>query len=643
MDKNTLLIEYLNHAEGYVTLKKIAFDLTISVRTVQYYLKNIKEAYPDSVETGQKGVRLLRKLDTAVHKPRIPENYEERKSWIFRKTLLDNKSLDMNGVSEYLCVSYITLLNEINRMRKEIEQDRLKIQIRDDRISFAGKERDKKAFISKMIYKESSGTILSMDSLNKLFPRFDAFQIKNMIKEQLTGERYYIDEYSLINLLLHILVSLNRYTVKDEMEDTTVKSVCEGNFESKAHFVKMTDNICNAIEKQYGNKFTIDERLQFYLLLNTRARREKKEEQTGTDIAALTNPDTARILEKIIQQILEIYNVNLDVDDFKFAFALHLKNMLIRLEQSVHLSNPLLEDIKITAPFIYDMAVYTTNLISKETHMAISEDEISYIALHIGARLEEIKNSESKLSTVIVCPQYYTHAKRQMNLIAKEFDDDIFLLEILTNPEDIRYVNDVDLIITTVALGQFNGETNQIHISNFFNERDKKNIYNKIYHLKRQKEIEKFRSLFQNLFDKRLYFPDCAYRNQAEAIDAMCAELTKWNYTNESYVDKVHERERISPTNFGRIAIPHPIDCYANRTIIEVVSLKKPIQWNNSQVSMIFLLALRKEDYPKFQDVFTFLTNVFLDSTSLDKIMRAGDFGKFIKTMSGLYEETANR
>jgi lichenan operon transcriptional antiterminator len=639
MDKSVLIIDYLNNAESYVTLKKIAFDCGISVRTVQYYLKNIKNSFPDSVETGQQGVRLLKRIDTASHKPRIPENYEERKLWIFRKTLLDDQTLDMNWVAEYLCVSYLTLQNEINRMRKEIEPNKLRIQIRNDQISFNGKERDKKAFISKMIYKESSGTILSMDSLNKLFPKFDAYQIRHLIREQLNRERYYIDEYSLINLLLHILVSLNRYTLKIEEEE---KNYFKEKLDVKAHFAQIIDNICDAIEKKYDNKFTMDEKFQFYVLLNTRARRERKEEQNSTDIAVLTNAATARFLEKIIAEIMEIYNVNLDVDGFKIAFAIHLKNMLIRLEQNVCLNNPLLEDIKITAPFIYDMAVYTTSLISKEIHMTISEDEISYIALHIGARLEEIKNSESKLSTVIVCPQYYTYAKKQLKTLFKAFEGDIFLLEILTNPEEIHFIENVDLIITTVALGQVHTGTNQLHISNFFSERDKKNIQNKIYYLKRQKEIGKFRGLFQNLFERRLYFYDLVYQDQNEAINAMCAQLVRFGYTNDGYVDKVNEREKISPTNFGRIAIPHPIDSYSDKTIIEVATLKKPIQWNSSQVSLIFLIALRKEDYPKFQDVFTFLTNVFLDNKSLDKIMKASDYDMFIKTMSELYENTVN-
>ena len=103
----------------------------------------------------------------------------------------------------------------------------------------------------------------------------------------------------------------------------------------------------------------------------------------------MVGDDVIRLVSLIQTQIKEVHNITITNRDFTVRFSLHLKNLLNRLEHGVTLNNPQKMNIKYSYPFIYEVAVFTANIISQETGFTLSEDEISYIAIHIGVIIEE--------------------------------------------------------------------------------------------------------------------------------------------------------------------------------------------------------------------------------------------------------------
>lgn len=115
--------------------------------------------------------------------------------------------------------------------------------------------------------------------------------------------------------------------------------------------------------------------------------------------------------------------------------------------------NPILQNIKHENPLIFDISVYISMKLAEFLKISlISEEEISFIALHVGAEIDRQKNSEEKFRTVIVYPNYLGLSSRLYNKILYRFEKDIEILDIInTSHESINYEN-IDLIITTVPL-----------------------------------------------------------------------------------------------------------------------------------------------------------------------------------------------
>ena len=114
-----------------------------------------------------------------------------------------------------------------------------------------------------------------------------------------------------------------------------------------------------------------------------------------------------RLVDSIVQAVKQVYDIDLTDIDFFIPFALHIDNMLVRIRQNVSVHNPLLHSIKAMSPIIYDIAVYISNLINHQEHVQLCEDEIAYIALHLGGALETQKELANRVPAVLYCPSYY--------------------------------------------------------------------------------------------------------------------------------------------------------------------------------------------------------------------------------------------
>jgi lichenan operon transcriptional antiterminator len=634
MSSRDELIRYLQKHSEPITVKNIAFDLGVTPRTIQNYLKSIRDEHKYQIETSQKGVFLAASGPSAgKEEVRIPQNYEERKMWILRKGLLNDYPMYMDHIGSYLGISYTTLQSELNRMRKDLAPYKLRIRIHGDEFSFAGSDYNKKAFVSKLIYDETGSELLSVAKLNDMFPAYNAESIKTIIANVLKEKKYYIDEFSLMNLVLHILISLNTHAHNSNITDNSIPLK---NRATSENFVSVIDDIFKQITQLYPCDFTNDEKYQIYVLLTTRVTSDTIA-QSEAKIEEVTDYRTVALLDKIVAHVGDIYQLDLNESRFRIGFAMHLYNMLIRADQQVRLHNPLLQTIKITSPFIYDIAIYISTLIHNETGLEVNDDEISYIALHVGARLEEVRETESKLKTVIVCPNYYSYVGRQVQNIPSMYSKEIYVSVIVSNPEELSNSGTADLIISTVPIERHHSDC--VVITNFVSEADKTAIQDAILQAKKDKIREKDRGLLRRLFSKDLFKAGAVYKNQDEAMRSVCQRMYLAKYVGSDFLEKTKEREVISPTNYGRLAIPHPVNYYSVQTVIEVTTLSRPVQWASSMISIIFTIAISKKDYPEFQNIFGFLTSICMDHNAIDLLSAAKTYEEFMDRLMNLYEK----
>ena len=626
------VVRYLNQHSGIQTIDDMAAFFSVTPRTVRNHLRNLQGEYPGCLEVSRGRIKLLSPLPEKSPGPaQVPSSQTERERYILRELLSRRDPMDLDELAASLFISEVTLQNEIKAIRHDIAEYHLSLRTKNNTLFISGSEKDKKRLMIRLIYNEAQHSLVSMDTLCAIFPRYDIEKIRSSILSCLNEQHFFIDEYSLINLLLHMLITMDQLGTAPLAARHEISSDL---IELNRHFVSIIDTICAELEQEYGIAFTRSNKYQFTLLLMTRAVRSQDVSLPSRDALSI-HPETMHLVDTIVQSVKQVYDIDLTDIDFFIPFALHIDNMLVRLRQNVSIHNPLLHNIKTMSPIIYDIAVYISNMINHQEHVQLYEDEIAYIALHIGARIQDIYNRRGKLSVILLCPQYYSYDHRQFDRLQSYFSDEMTIETVVTAPYELSGLK-CDMILSTLAI---TADVPVVFISNFISNTDRQAISDVIRRLKAGREKERLLGLLQTLIDAELFTPSASYDDRESAIRAIGETMRSHGIISQEFIESALERENISPTNFGLIAIPHPSDCRATRSAIAVSLLRRPLLWGTSNVRIIFMISVSKSDLSDFSDIFSYLPRVCSDYKNLEQLASASCYEEFIRILGNICAE----
>ena len=622
--KRNTFLEFLLTSSDYVTIGEICTHCGISSRTAYNYLKEIQEEANYEVLRSKNGILIKRK--SVENKSKIPEDYGERKNWIFRKGLMLQQKISIDKMMDYFIISESTFHSDLIKIRKEIKRFNVKLISKQGYLYFFGNYHDLKRLTQHLIYAESNSkqSLLSIDVLNDVFPNLDVYFIKKTIVDVLKDNNRFMDEYSVINLLLHVLISLNQ----------EINNIVPINSMQGVEVVNEISQICKAIEDKYCFNFSLSAKQQFTLMLTTCTKQSKIEFHDP----ALKNNETLKITKEIFTKLIENYNLDLDVPMTRQTFILHIDNLLSRIKNGVKINNPLYRIIKQNSPITYDLALYSAKIIYQYTNVFVSESEVGYIALHIGTRIEQIKSEFSKLKTVIVCPEYYTY-NTNIGEIEQLFHEDLYVANICNSFDDIQLLKSADLVISTAIPSNYLDDVHVLYISNFLNSCDRKNIAIEIDKVKHYKNNIRSKEIIRDLFDKRLFFKNLDINDKKRVMHYISKQLCELNFVSRDYEEKLFHRENIASTDFNTIAIPHPAEYNANQTVISVAILKNPVLWKRNHISLVFMLAINNADFTIFEDVLSSLIKITSNTSNVKKLIESNDYDSFINNIVNMFDQ----
>jgi mannitol/fructose-specific phosphotransferase system IIA component (Ntr-type) len=140
---------------------------------------------------------------------------------------------------------------------------------------------------------------------------------------------------------------------------------------------------------------------------------------------------------------------------------------------------------------------------------------------------------------------------------------------------------------------------------------------------------------FMNLFKEDLFFKDIDANNQYEVINSLFDILKKSGRGNEQFLQAVFDRESISSTYIGNmVAIPHAIGVNIGENVVAIGITKKPINWQNDKVQLIFLINIRNASEGKVKQIFNSFFEVINSRRKVERLIKSENFYEFIKTIS---------
>lgn len=139
----------------------------------------------------------------------------------------------------------------------------------------------------------------------------------------------------------------------------------------------------------YHTDISFTQVLDASVLMTTRIRSVNLSNLNFEQIKTIVPAQACEILFKIITAVHSIYGIDLKADNFMVRFAFHLNSLMDRASNSLVVPENYFITIKNDYPFLYVIAEYIASIIGQEIHVTLPENEISYIALHLGVLIKK--------------------------------------------------------------------------------------------------------------------------------------------------------------------------------------------------------------------------------------------------------------
>lgn len=561
----------------------------------------------------------------------LPETPGERVNYIITELLTgdseDGAGIDLYDISEEIFVSYETLKKDMVKVRKKLKEYGLYANVSGQWVALEGRELDKRRLLSSILYEEFNKNIMSLELVQKAFPDYDLELLRDIILSECKRYHYFVNDYAMVNLILDVVISMDRIR-----KNCTFRTHVAGKHSYGIRETELSGRIADRIEETFAIRFTELEMEELTSLLISHLMKADYDTLNRENIREFVGADCMKIVQGILDYLNENYFIDTENDEFVVKFTIHIHNLLRRMENDYSTKNPLTEHIKNSCPLIFECAVGVANCLGQMTGRRIDEDEIAYIALHIGGNLETWEKQKDKLGCILLSPQYYDMADIMMEKIAESFSDELVVKAVTTKPSELEQVKKEELVISTMAIEAEQGG-HVVQVNPFLHERDIAAIRKKIGELKQIRKMNRLREMLLQITSPELFCKNGDMANQEQALSYMVRALEHNGYVDDGFMDEVKDREAHSSTAFGRLAVPHSLKMEANRTGMYILLSDKPIVWGEHMVNVVLLFAINRQDRELFHEIFDNLIVLLLEYHSLEKVLESGSYEEFIEAI----------
>ena len=632
-DKYTGLLELLRGSEDWLPATALAERLGVSTRSVRSYVTAAKSAaHPfDIIATSSAGYRLNRDAYFAYRAAfddtpdSIPSTPRERAHHIAHRLAESVNGVAIDDLAADLHVSAPTIENAVKRIRAIADEVGVQLDRVDNVLAFRADEPQLRRLLSTLIHETTDTGLLSLDTIAKRFELESLVEFKTDLIERLDYHHFIINEYGIDAVLLHLAIAVDRVRQGLTLPDD------DQPLDEDAQFVAgiLRDLVRRHFDVELGA------REEWYLSRQLVTRIITP----GTDSdAARADPADRATTARALELVHDEYLIELRNDDLIDRLALHVGHLVTRAKFDSPSRNPLQKSIKASYPLVWDIAVFIASTIQREREIVIDEDEISYIALHIGSHLERQAQAKNRVSATIVSPSYYDVHIVMRESVEKMLGSEVSIDSVITRtdvrPSDIH----TEIVITTIPLS-FESDS-IVQVQPFLTESDVDTVRKAAARARRIRRRSAIREQLLKYFQPETFFRNVRFDSPEDMIRGLGASLISLGIIDESYIESAIERERMSSTVFVEgLAVPHAMSMTADRPTIAIAVNENSSDWGEHKVSVVAFIAFAASGRDEFQSVFEQIVDVFADRTRMNEVVKnSTSFENFIDTLVHVIE-----
>lgn len=650
------LLYVLERATAWVPSQVLAKMLGTSERTVRNYIAELNTSGQCAIASSKEGYRILDKQDNdpgrgedvshltadgdlrGAEPPNGRNTAEARRDFVLSRLINASEPVSVFDVADSLHISESTLINSVlPQVRKLIAPFNLHLKNHDFKIQLTGTEHDKRKMLGHIAIQNANGYFTSAATLQEMFPDFDVNAILNQLVAICQHSELLINNYALNNLLVHILVIVIRLKSNNELgEDGRFLDLTElvRTFKQSDAILKCANDIADYFEQTFGCSVPESDFQQIVFLIALSVERYSYNELTFDKLATLMDRPFVDTVMTIAQDVGRRYDIDLSDESFLLQLVLHMYNVYQRAVYHVSYPNPLAGQIKSEYAPVYDMAVYFSHRFATAFNIQVSENEIAFIAFHIGAYIERSSAPSDRVTAVVIVEQYHDFARQLVDDLKRSLSEEIVIIGAMSCDAYLASHPESDVIITTIDVPV--ERSLKILIGPILTQQNLRKIRDKLAGVLESKRRGRAHRFLRSVLVPELYLRNVQIKGGPDAyIDYLGSLVIARGLAGPDFVRDVHLREQISSTAFTDcLAIPHSIDTYATRSFIAVLHNDAAIPWGRHDVNFVLLIGIAQEDMPYFRDALDIIIELFSSVDATMRLMQTDTFDEFLEAFS---------
>ncbi|EAD3116088.1 PRD domain-containing protein [Listeria monocytogenes] len=630
MDTQKEILAYLHKQENkWVTSNELAAFCECTTRTIRNNISKINEATPNLIRSAKQGYQINQRIPFELQ---TESDVSERKSKLLLELIKNStKGVDLFELADIIYISEVTLKKDIQQLKNELKEADVQIVTSKDRIKLIGKERAKRKYMISLLYEEGGYRESIKSRIQEMIEFVSIDKLQNIVKEVLAEESITTNQYSMMNIVLHYAISIVRIQQGNTLIETQKTLIRK---HSKEY--EISKKIAKILSEEYQIHFSEAETKQLGLLY-VGLQNEQSANANHGELDQFVDKKIIEALKSVLANVEETYLIDLQNEQLFIKLAIHVQSLYYRSRYKAYTRNLSLLDIKTSYPVTFDIAVYISSLLQEKLAIDFNEDEISFIALHIGSFLESENRDDIRLEIGLLIEDYHDLRTNMLKKLRARFENEATIKLIENEDSEENF----DIILTTnrdIALEK----AGSIFIHPLLTMKDIKKISNRIQTKKkilenhiRGQQIDRYivRSLYANQIDPSELTP-------AKIREQMISKMEKQTFVTPEFKEKVEKRERMAPTSFpSGIAIPHSIKNDALQSGVSIMTLQEPIYWNDVKIKIIALVAISKKDAAEFNDFFEKFVEIVSEPINTKRLSLAESFEEFIQKLKMMMEE----
>lgn len=544
---------------------------------------------------------------------------ESRLAYLVRLFLTTDHYISQDYLQSILFISVNTLYNDFRALKTKLSPFNLKLQNKSNLgYMVEGKEQDIRNAIINLIFQENLDDYLIQ---NKQLEKDICFNVNyelfsNLFDKHITNHIEFDSDYFRRNIFSTLLLAISRIKYKKNI--TTFDQVFQLNPDS----LNIINNFINDIKSSFEIEISENELRYIYLCF-------AENQPSVIDDHSLNENDN--IAQSIVNSIK--YTLSNSTDSVWPYDKILEKNLLEHIKLFLKIqtidanrNNPIIETIKKNFPYAFDLAIQCSQNIVTEFDIHFSEDEISYIALHLANSIERnTDNSTKQYTLAIICGSGKTFSSIIETKIKRRFPNRFSSITKLSlaHLDKKTNINFFDLKITTVPIKD-SKKSDYIFINIDDLDSSMKLIDSALHNLDNS-------LVDSNLISEEYFLTVNTKLTKIELLNIVHNKLLSNGKVKKNFLDDILARENISSTLISdTIAIPHPIGNSVKQNVIFPIIAPKGIDWDGKNAKFVFVFAIQNNNNKQMEYIYDQLLDFISSDDSQTKLLKEPTYNNFI-------------